>query len=52
VNVVPGGPSGIPGHPDYATQLGIWLTADYHPVKMSPVASGGVSEELVPPPAP
>jgi penicillin amidase len=34
VNVVPGGPSGIPGDPNYATQLGTWLTADYHTVKM------------------
>jgi penicillin amidase len=35
VNVVPGGPSGIPGDPNYATQLGTWLTADYHAVEMS-----------------
>jgi len=34
MNVVPGGPSGIPGDPYYATQLGTWLTADYHAVKM------------------
>jgi penicillin amidase len=34
VNVVPGGPSGIPDDPYYATQLGAWLTADYHTVKM------------------
>ena len=34
VNVVPGGPSGIPGDPNYATQLDTWLTADYHAVKM------------------
>ena len=34
VNVVPGGPSGIPDDPNYATQLGTWLTADYHAVKM------------------
>jgi penicillin amidase len=34
VNVVPGGPSGIPGDPNYATQLGTWLTADYHTVEM------------------
>jgi penicillin amidase len=34
VNVVPGGPSGIPGDPDYATQLATWLTADYHKVGM------------------
>ena len=35
VNVVPGGPSGIPDDPYYATQLGAWLTADYHTVKMN-----------------
>jgi len=34
VNVIPGGPSGIPGDPNYATQLGTWLTADYHAVEM------------------
>ena len=34
VNVVPGGPSGIPGDPNYATQLGTWLTVDYHTVEM------------------
>jgi penicillin amidase len=34
VNVVPGGPSGIPDDPNYATQLGTWLTADYHAVEM------------------
>jgi len=50
VNVVPGGPSGVPGSPDYATQLGNWLTADYHNVKMS--VSGKKAETLVPPPAP
>jgi penicillin amidase len=40
-NVMPGGPSGIPGDPAYATQLGDWLTADYHPVNMSPIVPGG-----------
>jgi penicillin amidase len=39
-NVVPGGPSGIPGDPDYTTQLATWLTADYHVVNMSPFAAG------------
>jgi penicillin amidase len=34
VNVIPGGPSGIPGDLNYATQLGTWLTADYHSVEM------------------
>ena len=41
VNVIPGGPSGIPGDPNYATQLAIWLTADYHAVKMGmPIPKG------------
>jgi penicillin amidase len=35
VNVMPGGPSGDPESPEYATQLGTWLTADYHKVRMS-----------------
>ena len=51
VNQVPGGPSGIPGDPGYATQLGVWLTADYHLVNMTSLIPGE-KEELVPPPAP
>jgi penicillin amidase len=51
VNVIPGGPSGIPGDPLYANQLGTWLTADYHRVNMSLVIPGG-SEETFSPPAP
>jgi len=34
VNVVPGGPSEDPFSPNYATQLGLWLTGDHHPVVM------------------
>jgi penicillin amidase len=34
VNVTPGGPSGDPFSPNYATQLGLWLTADQHDVPM------------------
>ena len=34
VNVIPGGPSENPFSPNYATQLAVWLTADYHDVKM------------------
>ena len=52
VNVVPGGPSGIPGDPEYATQLPLWLTADYHAVNMTLLIPGGVGEVFVPPPAP
>jgi penicillin amidase len=48
VNVVPGGPSGIPGDPDYATQLATWLTADYHDVRKD----GNGPRELLVPPAP
>jgi penicillin amidase len=49
-NVIPGGPSGVPGDPDYATQLPLWLTADYHSVNMSPVVSvaGSTRETFVP----
>jgi penicillin amidase len=50
VNAVPGGPSGVPGDPGYATQLATWLTADYHSVQMS--VGGTKPETLVPPPAP
>ena len=49
VNVIPGGPSGIPGNPNYATQLGTWLTADYHKVNMGGVLPGGTVEVLKPP---
>ena len=49
VNAVPGGPSGIPGDPNYATQLPVWLTADYHIVNMSGIIFGGDEEKLVPP---
>ncbi len=52
VNVVPGGPSGIPGDPDYATQLATWLTADYHKVNMKPFVLVGDKDVLVPPAAP
>lgn len=51
VNSVPGGPSGIPTDPGYATQLGVWLTADYHSVRMTPFA-GGPAKEILFPPAP
>ncbi len=52
VNRVPGGPSGIPGDPDYATQLAVWLTADYHKVNMREHVLVGDKDLLVPPPAP
>ena len=33
-NVMPGGPSGDPASPLYATQLRDWLLIDHHPVRM------------------
>jgi penicillin amidase len=49
VNQVPGGPSGVPGDSGYATQLGSWLTADYHLVNMTSLVPGK-KEQLVPAP--
>lgn len=48
-----GGASGDPGSPFYASQLGAWLTADYHPVAMSRGEVRGVAhriEQFVPAP--
>ena len=45
-NSVPGGPSGVPGDPGYATQLAVWLTGDYHDVRND---GTGKRELLVPP---
>jgi hypothetical protein len=47
--VVPGGPSGVPGDPDYATQLATWLTADTHKVSMKTLVPRGEQDLLVPP---
>ena len=33
--ILPGGQSGVPGSPHYASQLGRWLTNDYHPVRFN-----------------
>lgn len=51
-NAMPGGPSGIPGDPLYATQLATWLTADYHFVNMHGPLPHSATETLTPPPAP
>jgi penicillin amidase len=51
--ILPGGPSGVPGSPDYALQLGRWLTADYDSVDMSETeARRGARDELRFAPAP
>jgi penicillin amidase len=55
VNVMPGGPSEDASSPEYATQLGTWLTADYHKVRMSrqPNQANAISvETFVPMPTP
>ena len=44
VNVTPGGPSAVVGDPRYATQLGDWLTADYHVVDMRAPLPPGATE--------
>jgi penicillin amidase len=41
-SIIPGGPSSDPSDPLYMRQLGLWLTADYHTVDMSPGAGGVV----------
>ncbi|MDH3520640.1 MAG: penicillin acylase family protein [Myxococcales bacterium] len=54
VNVIPGGPSGDPSSPQYATQLGNWLTADNHPVRMTrvPNQADAIAVEVFVPAAP
>ncbi|MEM7410396.1 MAG: penicillin acylase family protein [Myxococcota bacterium] len=52
VNQVPGGPAGDPDDPDYATQLAVWLTADYHLVNMTRIIPGERETFVPPPPAP
>ncbi len=48
LQVIPGGQSGILGHPHYASQLGLWLTNDYHPMWFTPeeVQQNKVSEQV------
>lgn len=48
LQVIPGGQSGILGHPHYASQLGLWLTNDYHPMWFTPeeVEQNKVSEQV------
>jgi penicillin amidase len=48
VNVIAGGPSGVPGNPRYATQLEHWLTAKYHAVDMGTQKKGSGTELLLP----
>ncbi len=48
-NSMPGGPSGVPGSPDYATQLPVWLTADTHEVGMERRDRSSNTEYFLPP---
>ncbi len=34
--IIPGGQSGVVSSPDYGSQLGRWLTNDYHPLLLTP----------------
>ncbi|MEM6794839.1 MAG: penicillin acylase family protein [Acidobacteriota bacterium] len=45
--VIPGGQSGVLGDPNYASQLGLWLTNDYHDVLFTPeaIAADQVEEQ-------
>ena len=54
VNVMPGGPSEDASSPEYATQLGTWLTADYHKVRMGrePNQANAISVETFVAPTP
>ena len=38
--IIPGGQSGVVVSPDYASQLGRWLTNDYHPLLLSEIDVG------------
>ncbi|MEM7350651.1 MAG: penicillin acylase family protein [Acidobacteriota bacterium] len=38
--IIPGGQSGVFFDPGYASQLGRWLTNDYHPLRLSPADVG------------
>lgn len=44
--VVPGGSSGDPEHPHYASQLPLWLTADTHEVPMTRRAVRAVAKRV------
>jgi penicillin amidase len=48
-NVIPGGPSGDPDSPLYTTQLGSWLTADYHAVRMDDHVPAPIQREVLVP---
>ncbi len=44
VEVIPGGESAVLGDPNYASQLLLWLTGNYHPLIVDPnVATQGAT---------
>lgn len=45
--IIPGGQSGVLGHPLYASQLGRWLTNAYHPLLISVTAAAAASPTVV-----
>jgi penicillin amidase len=38
LQILAGGQSGVPTSPDYTSQLGRWLTNQYHPLRLAPEA--------------
>ncbi len=45
--IIPGGQSGVLGSPLYASQLGRWLTNQYHDLKISAAAAAAASPTVV-----
>jgi penicillin amidase len=45
--IIPGGQSGVLGHPLYASQLGRWLTNSYHELRISAASAAAVSPTVV-----
>lgn len=45
--ILPGGQSGVLGNPTYASQLGRWLTNQYHDVKISAASAAAASPTVV-----
>lgn len=45
--ILPGGQSGVLGHPLYASQLGRWLTNAYHPMPISVAAAAAASPTVI-----
>ncbi|MEP6485204.1 MAG: penicillin acylase family protein [Rudaea sp.] len=47
VEVIPGGESAVLGDPNYASQLALWLTGNYHPLVVDPNAARSGNQTVV-----